>query len=62
MEICCFHLHFPSPENGVGGQLPHGVGGVAAALGVSLKLKWSRIGVSKFGETQVLASWVVLGL
>lgn len=38
MEICCCHPHFPSSENGVGGQLPHGVGGVAALLGVSLEL------------------------
>ena len=50
MEICCCHPHFPSSENGVGGQLPHGVGGVAAVLGVSLELKWSRIEENKLGE------------
>lgn len=53
VEICC-RPHFPSSKNGVGGQLPHGVGGVAAALGMSLELRWSRIEENKFGKIQIL--------
>lgn len=54
MEICCCHPHFTSSENGVDGQLPHGVGGVATALGVYLELKWSRIEENKFGEIKIV--------